>query len=409
MEDPRDYDWTEVANLADFSKPDWTKHILEGLNPGGPAEQKTVADLLEKHFEHSLLRLRALEQSLQTRFIEKDEIIEMVIVSAIAHQPLLLVGKPGTAKSKIILKFCEGLGLGRVGEKEKEQKPGQPDAMRPGLASGNGQASHHTVFQYLLNAFTEPDEVLGPVDIEGLRAKPPQFVRFRKGSITEAEVIFMDEVFRANSAILNALLSVINERQVYEGGQLHEAKARLIYGASNSTPTARQLEDLRAFYARFILRLESTFVSLEIDPQSGPTPARRQLIEQGWQNEVRELRAGYRPEGSAMEPQACLNDVLLLNRAMTELWGGPDLSQMGHFLDQYHKLVATLAGGQSPLCEIDDRKFVRLLAVLRAHALYKDAGPPKKSDLTVLRHIWDDLDSKNSVQSEVDNFLDRHH
>src|SRR5689334_10058449 len=111
MEDPNKFPWREVADLTAFSKPAWTKRILDGLNAGDPADQKKVAGLLAEHIKHPLLRLRALEKTLCERFIEKDEIIEMVIVSAIAHQPMLLVGNPGTAESKIVLKFCEGLGL----------------------------------------------------------------------------------------------------------------------------------------------------------------------------------------------------------------------------------------------------------------------------------------------------------
>jgi len=58
-------------------------------------------------------------------------------------------------------------------------------------------------------------------------------------------------------AILNALLTVMNERQVYEGGVLRPARARLIYGTSNQTPSQRQMDDLRAFYERFVIRMES--------------------------------------------------------------------------------------------------------------------------------------------------------
>ena len=380
--DCREYPWDEVADLSRFDTPAWTGRLLRGLDSDGPGGAASLVDCLTLATAPCLKRLQELEKELTARFVEKDDIILMVIVCAIAHQPLLMVGKPGTAKSKIILRFCEGLGLGRAGEGGK----------------------HHTLFQYLLNAFTEPDEVLGPLDIEALRANPPEFRRFRSGSITDAEVIFMDEVFRANSAILNALLSVINERQVFEGGKITTARARLIYGASNNTPTARQLEDLRAFYARFIIRVESTFVSLEFAPDGDATSSRQKLLERGWENEVRELRAGYRPEGSAMPQMACLNDILLLNRAVAELWGGAVLRDRG-FLRLYHKLVAVLAGGESPVCEIDDRKFVRLMVVLRAHSLYRHNGPPEKSDLAVLRHIWDDLDTKLRVAEEVRKFI----
>ena len=381
--DPRTFPWDEVADLRKFDTPEWTARLLDDMDVRAPGGAPAIVECIQRVKTHCIKRLQELEKQLNNRFIEKDHLIRMVIVCAIAHQPMLLVGKPGTAKSKIIVRFCEGLGLGR-------QRQG---------------GTHHTLFQYLLNAFTEPDEILGPVNIRALRDKVPKFRRLREGTITEAEVIFMDEVFRANSAILNALLSVINERQVLEGDEVTRARARLIYGAANTTPNARQLDDLRAFYSRFVIRMESTFVSLAFDPGSGPTPARQELLRRGWANEVDELRAGYRPEGSVMPQFACLNDILLLNRAVAELWDGADLSRHGAFLGLYHNLVSVLAGGEAPVCEIDDRKFVRLLAVLRAHSLYVHNGPPEKSDLVVLCHIWDDLDNKVRLAEEVGRFI----
>ncbi|MEE8524851.1 MAG: AAA family ATPase, partial [Thermoanaerobaculia bacterium] len=383
-----------------------SKRIRRGLrvyqletNEVDPDRRERVTRHLEANLGPALARLKKLEAELNSLFIAKQEIIKMVIVSAIANQPMLLIGPPGTAKSKIILKFCEGLGVGRVGESadgEGAVAVGHPDPERP----------THSVFQYLLHGFTEPDEILGPVLIEKLRQDKPEFRRLREGSITDAEVIFLDEVFRANSAILNALLSVINERQVFEGGQAIPAKVRMIYGASNSTPSGRQLQDLRAFYERFILRMESTFVPMDTDGESGgPSPERQELLRRGWAGEVRDLRASYRPQRAAMEPVSCLNDVLLLNRAVCELWGGEKIDDLD-ILPIYQRLVATLSGGDILDCVIDDRKFIRLFLVVRAHALYEHQGPPRVDDLIVLKHTWDDVDSKVSLGQTVTKFID---
>jgi MoxR-like ATPase len=277
--------------------------------------------------------------------------------------------------------MCEGLGLGRAGDSR----------------------ARHTVFEYLLHGFTEPDEVLGPVDIAKLQAKEPSFERLRRGSLVEADVIFLDEVFRANSTILNALLSIMNERQVYEGGHIVPARARLVFGASNSVPVGRQLEELRAFYERFIIRVESEPIPIDYEAGNEPSVRRQRLLTEGWAAEVRELRR-WDGSGIATMPQiACLNDFLLLNRALTELWGGESLEQHTTFLRDYHGLVAVVM--QDEVAEVDDRKFIRLLTVMRAHSLFMHLGPPELSDLVVLRHTWSDLEGKARLDETVQRFI----
>nr|VFJ42632.1 MAG: MoxR-like ATPase [Candidatus Kentron sp. FM]VFJ43343.1 MAG: MoxR-like ATPase [Candidatus Kentron sp. FM]VFK05503.1 MAG: MoxR-like ATPase [Candidatus Kentron sp. FM] len=409
---PKEFPWEEIKDRERFCSHDWTKRILDGLSvyrPGtteiDPGRQKQIVSYLKDNAQYALARLQALADELKQQFVQKDEIIDMVIVSAIAHQPMLLLGPPGTAKSKIILKFCEGLGIGRAGDAPSRDKTSLqyllPDR------TGNVSSEKHTVYQYLLHGFTEPDEVLGPVDIEQLR-KESKFRRIREGSIIDSEVVFLDEVFRANSAILNALLTVMNERRVYEGGQAYPARARLIYGASNDIPSPQQMKDLKAFYERFILRMESDFVPMRFAGSEKVIPdKRKKLLEQGWRAEIRDLRAGYQPQGAAMSPIACLNDILFLNRVVTELWGGADFNDpfIQLILQPYHRLVIALSGGDKPICTIDDRKFIRLFLLVRAHALYSHNGPPRLKNLTVLKHIWHDLDSKQKVADAVTKFI----
>lgn len=393
--DPTKFDWNEIDDPQKFGTLQWRDRILQDLTVCEAGSRQTnlsraraVLDLLNKHTPTALTRLKGLESRLNNMFTNKSEIIRMVIVAAIAQQPMLLIGPPGTAKSKIIMRFCEGLGVSRAGSTNGKETA--PDSW----------------FQYLLHSFTEPDEILGPVKLQSLQGDSPTFERFHEGSITEADVVFLDEVFKANSAILNSLLTIINERHVYEGGVPRPARARLIYAASNATPTPQQLKELRAFYERFIIRMESNVIPIEFR-NGGPTPERQELLKRGWEGEVRELRAGYDPVRAAMEPVACLNYILFLNRAVTELWGGDNLDdpQIHGILHHYHDLVTTLGGGSEPICTIDDRKFIRLFLVVRAHALYDRNGPPVLDDLRVLKHIWDDTNSVTELRDAVTNFI----
>ena len=405
---PSDFPWKEAADMEKFREVEWTRRILDGLSvyrPGtnevDPTRRSEVAKLLHTHGDVILKRLRRLEKAMNEQFIGKETLIRMIFVCAIAQQPMLIVGPPGTAKSGIINRFCEGLGVARMGETSSQPKQGET------TPAGNG--SQHRSFQYLLHAFTEPDEILGVVDLNKLKDAQPQFRRLREGSITDAEVIFLDEVMRGNSAILNALLTIINERRVYEGGQYCKAKARIIFGASNAPPTPRQLEDLRAFYERFIIRVESAYTPMEFHGEQPPA-ARVNLLREGWRAEVRDLRGGYDPKASAMAPAACLNDLLLCNRAITECWGGENLDDpaIKPLLIHYHDLVARLAGGPDPDCLIDDRKFIRLFAVVRAHALIRHNAAPQVADLAALRHIWEDLEHRQAVANTVNGYLTDH-
>lgn len=405
---PNDFPWNEADDVNKFRRREWTDRILDGLSvyrPGtnevDPTRRSDVARLLHTHVGKILKRLRRLEDAMNEQFIGKEKLIRMIFVCAVAQQPMLIVGPPGTAKSRLINRFCEGLGVARMGE-----TAGQPEE---GGATPAGAGSQHRSFQYLLHAFTEPDEILGVVDLNKLKDAQPQFRRLREGSITDAEVIFLDEVMRGNSAILNALLTIINERRVYEGGQYCKAKARVIFGASNAPPTPRQLEDLRAFYERFIIRVESAYTPMEFHDEQPPA-ARVRLLREGWRAEVRDLRGGYDPKASAMSPTACLNDILLCNRAITECWGAENLDDpaIKPLLIHYHDLVARLAGGPDPDCVIDDRKFIRLFAVIRAHALLRHNAVPEVADLAVLKHIWEDLERRQAVVNSVNGYLTEH-
>lgn len=383
MDDLAKLPWKEVQDLETFRSPGWTKRILEEMRVDGPGErQKRLAVLLKEHAQAPVRRLQELAKDLKSQLVGKDDIIDLALVSAIAHQPMLLVGPPGTAKSRIILKLCEGLGIGRT----TTEKGG------------------HAVFQYLLHGFTEPDEILGPVDLAALRAEQAAFRRIRKGSIIDAEVVFLDEVFRANSAILNALLTIMNERHVFEAGEIHRARVRLIYGASNTTPPPRLMEELRAFYERFVIRVESQPLPM-VHLSAAQDEQREELLRRGWTAEVRDLRAGDLEHRKVATPVSCLNDILFLNRAAAELWGGEDIGELAGFLREYHRLVKDLSGGEDPPCSIDDRKLIRLFSVVRAHALYHRNSRPDLEDLEILKHTWNDLDRKPLAEDAVMSFL----
>src|SRR6267142_4623357 len=165
-----------------------------------------------------IARLRAeVIDPLKQRFVGRDEVIDLIALAVVAGEHLFLYGPPGTAKSALIRQFAAAV-QGRY-------------------------------FEYMLTRFSEPNEIFGPIDIARLR--DGQVVTVTTGMLPEAEFVFLDELFNANSAILNNLLTVLNERVYRRGAETHSLPLLSLFSASNHLP---EDEALRALFDRFLLR-----------------------------------------------------------------------------------------------------------------------------------------------------------
>src|SRR4051794_24244036 len=151
-------------------------------------------------------------------FVGKDEIIDLLGLCLVARENLFLLGPPGTAKSALVQELARRI-VGRV-------------------------------FDYLLTRFTEPNEIFGPFDIRKLREG--ELETNTEGMLPEADFIFLDELLNANSAILNSLLLVLNERLFRRGKETRPLKALMFVGASNHLP---EDDALNALFDRFLLRV----------------------------------------------------------------------------------------------------------------------------------------------------------
>jgi len=171
-------------------------------------------------------RLNRFRKSLGRFFVNKQDLIDLMLVAAIAQEPLLLVGPPGTAKSDLVLKFKDALGL-----------------------------AEEDYFEYMLTRFTEPSEIIGPIDIGLLREG--RYVRREQGKLPTARLAFLDEIFKSNSAILNILLTIINERKFYQDGAPQPVRLRVLFAATNEVPAQSELAGAKD---RFSLTPESRSV-----------------------------------------------------------------------------------------------------------------------------------------------------
>src|SRR5947199_5809955 len=225
---------------------------------------------LQTEAEELRKKINRFRTSLGRFFVQKQELIDIMTLAAIAQEPLLLVGPPGTAKSDLVLKFKDALGLGEG-----------------------------DYFEYMLTRFTEPSEIVGPIDIAKLREG--RYIRREQGKLPTARLGFLDEIFKSNSAILNILLTIINERKFYQDGVPQPVRLRVLFAATNEVP---EQSELAALKDRFCLKAESRSVQESYF---------QQLIDAGIQGEVFK---GLNQKPWA-EGHATLDDVLKANRYLT--------------------------------------------------------------------------------------------
>src|SRR4051794_41894380 len=196
-------------------------------------EKRRVEDLaleeLQDEAEELRTKLNRFRKSLGRFFIKKQDLIDLMVVAAVAQEPLLIVGPPGTAKSDLVLKFKDALGV--------------PD---------------DDYFEYMLTRFTEPSEIIGPIDINLLREG--RYVRREQGKLPTAKLAFLDEIFKSNSAILNILLTIVNEKKFYQDGVPQPVRLRVLFAATNEVPEQGELAALKD---RFVLKAQSRSVQEE--------------------------------------------------------------------------------------------------------------------------------------------------
>lgn len=171
---------------------------------------------------------RKMEQAfalLERRFFERSELIHLLLLGIMSGENALLIGPPGTAKSQMARAIAQLFG------------------------------SEHW-FDYLLTRFTTPDEIFGPVSLQQL--KNDRYMRKTTGFLPSAQFAFLDEIFKANSAILNSLLSILNERVYFNGADKEEVPLLFLIAASNELPDEN--EQLAALYDRFLIRYEVRYL-----------------------------------------------------------------------------------------------------------------------------------------------------
>jgi len=299
----------------------------------------------------SLDKLQAIERDLTTTLIERDEVIRASLVALLARQHLVVLGPPGTAKSQLVTS---------LGDRISPQ-------------NGAGLRS----FAYLMTRFTTPEELFGPVSVSGL--KRDEYRRITAGKLVEAELVFLDEIFKASSAILNALLKIANERVFHNGDQEVQAPLISLFGASNEMPQGNELE---ALWDRFLLRFRVGYVS-----------------DTGFAKFIRAASAklGAKPQrhkSNGSQPATLLQSELVALQQSAEQVAVPNAT-----IDLIEQLRKDLAGKG---IIISDRRWGQTLRLLQAHALTEGRDAVTEDDLVFLKHVlWQSPEQQAEIGRSV--------
>lgn len=314
---------------------------------------------LDKEIPAVRERLHRFRMALGRWFVAKQPLIDLMTVSAIAQEPLLLVGPPGTAKSDLVIKFKDALGLGES-----------------------------DYFEYMLTRFTEPSEVLGPIDINLLREG--RYVRRERGKLPTARLIFLDEIFKSNSAILNSLLTIINEKKFYQDGLPQPVRLKILFAATNEIPEHAELGALKD---RFCLKAACR--SVQDDHFT-------ELVDMGLKMQV------YRDTNQKpwVEGLAGLEDFLKAHRWLSLMMAREDERQLffsDDLLRELRRVLKTLVREDNVF--VSDRKVIKLYRLLRTRAWLLHGGKVEREDLSLLSFLGETKDEVDLLETKVPQLL----
>lgn len=287
-----------------------------------------------------LTKIENIKLYLNQKFVEREEIVDALFIGLVARQHTLLIGLPGTAKSALVMEFSK-------------------------------QVTDMSYFQWLLTRFSTPEELFGPVSLQEL--EKGVYKRNTANKLPESQLTFLDEIFKANSAILNALLTLVNERLFYNNGKPINTPLQSVIGGSNEYP--EDGEGLEALFDRFLLRFELEYIG---EDASFLSMLRGDNV--------------YIQEPTPLTMQEIENLQMLADMV--------DIPE-----EVYQTLVKIRTELRDEGIRPSDRRFRQCLSLLKAKAALDGRSSAKVTDLVILKNsLWESTDQRAKAIEIVESY-----
>ena len=327
-------------------------------------------------------RFKLLLREMNRGIYEKETEISLSLLAALAGESIILLGPPGVAKSMVA----------------RQLKNAFQDA--------------HS-FEYLMSRFSTPDEIFGPVSIQKLKTSDT-YERAVDGYLPTADVVFLDEIWKAGPAIQNTLLTVINEKIFRNGNREMHLPLKLLVAASNELPAKG--EGLEALWDRFVIRIESRPIKMEKN-------FRAMLLEVKSSLEVKSEERRVKKQSSTAEGK--VNSTDLFEDTISDEQIGADVSISPAEYAEWSQAIDKISVKEEVLDAISrirkalravnvdeaaerrniyvsDRRWKNIVRLLRTSAFMQDREEVDICDLLPIYHcLWQEPEERDAIRSIV--------
>ncbi|MGL6313064.1 ATPase RavA domain-containing protein [Vibrio sp. WXL103] len=311
------------------------------------------------HANKALLseRINKLAKGLSDGVYERERTIKMCLLAALSGESVFLLGPPGIAKSLIAKRLIQAF-------------------------------ENSSYFEYLMTRFSTPEEVFGPLSIQELKDNG-RYVRLTQGYLPTAQVVFLDEIWKAGPAILNTLLTVVNEKTFKNGSEIEPVPMRLLVSASNELPD--EDSGLDALYDRMLVRI---FVDRIQNKQNF-----RSMLTVGTPQEV-QLEPGLAiTDQEYHEWMRALEEIPLDERTFEKLY------TVKTALEQAPQAIQL---GEEQMY-VSDRRWKKAIKLLKASAYFNGRDAINPLDLLLLEDcLWNSPESRQVVHQVMRDYALNH-
>jgi len=302
-------------------------------------------------------RINKILHALNENLFEREEIVQLALLTTIAGESIFLLGLPGVAKSLIARRIKEI------------------------FKDGNS-------FEYLMNRFSTPDEIFGPIAISKLK-KEDKYERITEKYLPTADIVFLDEIWKAGPSIQNSLLTVINEKVYRNGEQEIEIPLKGLISASNELPSKG--EGLEALWDRFIIRYL-------VDNISDPNKFNEFLSTENIGFNVTITEKDKITNEEYKKWQSSISNIKISDEALNVI------NVIRNYIVKFNNKKDT----KKPIY-VSDRRWKKIVRILKTSAFLNDRKSIDLMDCFLIAHtIWDEVEQIDIVKEFVSDAIKNH-